>query len=106
MRGLAGMRTDSPMADVFASFSGPWKGRSGLRVEGSAYLVKYTDADDFDQSELQGGAFYEWRPRNWRLQLGVQATRFRACPLAGVSKAPLGAAVVRAARGADSGACG
>jgi hypothetical protein len=69
----AGTTTDSPMAEVFAAFSGPWTGRSGLRVEGSAYLLNYFDADDFDQSEVQGGVFYEWRPRHWRLQLGVQA---------------------------------
>ena len=70
----AGTTTDSPMADVFASFSGPWNGRSGFRLEGSAYLVKYVDADDFDRSEIRGGVFYEWRPTNWRLQIGVQAS--------------------------------
>ena len=70
----AGTTTDSPMTDVFVSFSGPWNGRSGVRLEGSAYLVKYVDADDFDQSEIRGGVFYEWRPRDWRLQFGVQAS--------------------------------
>ena len=70
----AGTTTDSPMTDAFASFSGPWSGRSGIRVEGSAYLVKYFDADDFDQSEIRGGVFYEWRPPDWRLQFGVQAS--------------------------------
>ena len=70
----AGTETESPLAEVFASFSGPWSGESGLRVEGSAYLVKYTDADDFDQSLLSGGVFYDWRPGNWRIQMGVQAS--------------------------------
>lgn len=70
----AGTTTDSPLADVFAAFSGPWNSRSGLRVDGSAYFLKYTDADDFDQSEIRGGVFYEWRPQDWRLQLGVQAS--------------------------------
>ena len=70
----AGTTTDSPLADVFVTFSGPWKGRSGLRVEGSAYFLKYTDADDFDQSEIRGGVFYQWWPRDWRLQFGVQAS--------------------------------
>jgi len=69
----AGTTTESPMANVFASFSGPWNGRSGFRLEGSAYLIKYVDASDFDQSEIRGGVFYEWRPTNWRLQFGVQA---------------------------------
>lgn len=73
--GLAtGTTTDSPLAEVFAAFSGPWNGRNGLRIEGSAYLLKYVDAEDFDQSEIAGGVFYEWRPRDWRLQLGVQAS--------------------------------
>ncbi len=70
----AGTTTESPLAEVFASITGPWSGRNGLRVEGSAYLVKYTDAEDFDQSQLSGGLFYEWRPGNWRLQLGAQAS--------------------------------
>ncbi len=70
----AGTTTESPLAEVFASFTGPWSGRSGVRVEGSAYFVKYTDAEDFDQSQLSGGLFYEWRPGNWRLQLGAQAS--------------------------------
>ena len=45
-----------------------------MRVEGSAYVLKYVDADDFDQSQLSAGLFYEWRPSNWRLQLGVRAS--------------------------------
>jgi len=70
----SGTTTDSPLTDVFATVSGPWTGRSGFRVEGSAYFLKYFDADDFDQSEINGGVFYEWRPRRWRLQVGVQAS--------------------------------
>lgn len=69
-----GTTTDSPMTDAFASFSGPWSGRSGFRVEGSAYLVHYVDADDFDQSQISGGVFYDWRPDKWRFQLGLQAS--------------------------------
>ena len=73
--GLAGgTTTDSPMAELFASITGPWSGRNGLRVEGGAYLVKYMDADDFDQTHLSGGLSYEWRPSNWRLQFGIQAS--------------------------------
>ena len=65
------------MTDVFASASGPWSGRSGIRFEGSAYLVRYFDADEFDQSQIAGGAFYDWRPGKWRIQLGVRASGLR-----------------------------
>ncbi|MGH8223737.1 MAG: hypothetical protein ACREQZ_12270, partial [Woeseiaceae bacterium] len=69
----AGTTTDSPMVDVFGSFRGALSSRSGFRVEGSAYLLKYLDASDFDQSEFRGDAFYEWKPSDWRIQLGVHA---------------------------------
>jgi hypothetical protein len=69
-----GTTTESPMADMFASFSGPLTGRDGFRVNGSAYVIKYADADEFDQTELQVGGLYEWRRSNWRAQLGAHAT--------------------------------
>jgi hypothetical protein len=70
----AGTTTESPMTDAFVSFSGPWNGQSGLRVEGSAYLVRYFDADDFDQSQVAGGVFYDWRPGDWRVQVGLHGS--------------------------------
>jgi hypothetical protein len=69
----AGTAGESPMADLFALVRGPWTGRNGFRLEGSAYLVKYFDADEFDQSEISGGAFYDWRSGDWRIRAGVQA---------------------------------
>jgi hypothetical protein len=69
----AGTAGESPMADLFASVRGPWTGRNGFRLEGSAYLVRYCDADEFDQSEISGGAFYDWRLSDWRIQAGVHA---------------------------------
>ncbi|MFQ5983437.1 MAG: tol-pal system YbgF family protein, partial [Woeseiaceae bacterium] len=69
-----GTTGESLMADVFASIQGPWNGRSGFRLDGSAYLVKYVDADEFDQSEVRGGVFYDWRPNDWRIQIGVHAS--------------------------------
>jgi tetratricopeptide (TPR) repeat protein len=70
----AGVTADSPMADLFAVVQGPWDGRNGLRLDGSAYLVKYFDADEFDQNQLRGGVFYDWRTHDWRVQLGVHAS--------------------------------
>lgn len=69
-----GTTTESPMMDAFASVIGPRSGRDGFRFRGSAYLIKYADADEFDQSELFAGGFYEWRRRNWRAELGGHAT--------------------------------
>lgn len=69
-----GTTAESPMADVFATVQGPWNGHSGFRLDASAYLVKYFDADEFDQSQLRGGAFYDWRPNDWRMQVGVHAS--------------------------------
>lgn len=68
-----GTAGDSPMADLFASVRGPWTGRNGFRLEGDAYLVKYVDADAFDQSEIGGGVFYDWRSGDWRFQVGIRA---------------------------------
>jgi hypothetical protein len=70
----SGTTAESPMTDVFVSIQGPWNGRGGFRLDGSAYLIKYFDADEFDQSEVRGGVFYEWRPDEWRIQIGPHAS--------------------------------
>lgn len=70
-----GTTGESPMVDLFASIQGPWNGRSGFRLDGSAYLVRYSDADEFDQLQVRGGVFYDWRPNDWRIQMGVHASR-------------------------------
>ena len=70
----AGTTAESAMADVFASIRSPGKGTSSLRVEGSAYLVRYFDANDFDQAEIRGRVFYDWRPVDWRIELSAHAS--------------------------------
>ena len=68
----AGTTTDSPLAEVYASFSGfPTEGYR-LRVEGGAYAINYIDAGDFDQTQLSGGVIYEWRDGDWRFDAGLQ----------------------------------
>jgi hypothetical protein len=69
-----GTTAESPMVDLFAVVQGPWTGRSGFRLDGSAYVLRYFDADEFDQSQFSGRVFYEWRPDDWRTQLGVHAS--------------------------------
>ncbi len=66
-----GTTAESPMLDLFAMVRGPWDGRSGFRLDGSAYLVRYFDAGEFDQSNVRGGVFYDWRLDDWRIQAGV-----------------------------------
>ncbi len=69
-----GVRTESPMVDVFASVSAPFPGPpGGLRFEGSVYGIRYFDADDFDQNEISAGAKYEWQQGSWRIAAGAYA---------------------------------
>ena len=67
----AGQTAESPMTDLFASFQGPWRPGGGFRAEGSAYVIRYFDAGEFDQSALQLGAVYDWRPSTWRVEFGA-----------------------------------
>ena len=67
----AGVSAESPMADVFLSLTGTPAALRGLAVDASAYLVAYTDADDFDQSEFRLGGLYAWTPRDWWLETGA-----------------------------------
>ena len=67
----AGVTSESPMADVFASASVAPPGFGGLWLDGSVYAVAYTDADDFDQTEFRLGGLYAWAPRDWWLETGV-----------------------------------
>jgi tetratricopeptide repeat protein len=68
------LTTASPVADLFASIRGPYNGESGLRVDGSLYVIKNFDADEFDQSEVYAGVMYDWRSGEWRLQLGLHGS--------------------------------
>jgi tetratricopeptide (TPR) repeat protein len=64
----AGVTAESPMADVFVTVRGAPASFGGFMLDGSAYAVTYTDADDFDQTEFRLGGLYTWRPGDWRLE--------------------------------------
>ncbi len=66
-----GTTTESPMAEFFGAVSGPWSWQNGFRVDAGFYHVRYADADEFDQTEIQVGAAYEWLPGEWRIQVGA-----------------------------------
>jgi hypothetical protein len=67
----AGVTAESPMADVFLSLTGTPAALRGLMVDASAYIVAYSDANDFDQSEFRLGGLYGWSPRNWWIEAGA-----------------------------------
>ena len=67
----AGVTSESPMVDVFASLSGAPRGFGGLMLDGSVYAIAYSDADDFDQSETRLGGLYTWSPQNWWFETGA-----------------------------------
>ena len=95
----AGVTPQSPMADVFGSIQGPWNGRSGFRLNGTGYLIRYFDADEFDQSDFRGRVFYDWRPNDWRIQIGVHASVGTLGGDAFDQKAGANARVIRYLRG-------
>lgn len=70
----AGTTTESPLTELFAVAQGPWTGRNGIRFDGSLYAIRYFDADDFDQADIRGAVFYDWRAEGWRFQAGVHAS--------------------------------
>lgn len=67
----AGATTESAVTDFFATFQGPWISNSGFRAEASLYIIRNFDADEFDQTEILGGAIYDWRPGDWHVQVGT-----------------------------------
>lgn len=67
----AGVTSESPMVDFFGSIRGTPSWLRGVILDASTYMVAYTDADDFDQSEFQLGGLYVWRPDDWRLEASM-----------------------------------
>lgn len=66
----AGATASTPMADVFGSIRSPSNGRNGFRLDASAYLARYFDSDEFDQSDVYGKIFYDLRLGDWRFEFG------------------------------------
>ena len=69
-----GTTTDSSLGELHASIAGRPTERDDLLVEGSAYLVNYFDAGDFDQTLLSGGVIYQRQIGDWRIRGGIQAS--------------------------------
>ncbi len=67
----AGVTAESPMADLFATVRGSLPHLQGLMLDGSAYAIAYSDADDFDQTEFRFGGLYVWTLDDWRFEGGA-----------------------------------
>jgi hypothetical protein len=63
-----GVTGESPMIDFFGNIRGAPSRFGGFMLDASTYLIAYTDANEFDQSEFRAGGLYVWRPDDWRLE--------------------------------------
>lgn len=70
----AGESTDSAFAQVFGQLSSPSKA-AGLHAAASAYLVRYPDADRFDQNVVRLGTSWRWSWRDIRFDAGPHYSR-------------------------------
>jgi hypothetical protein len=70
----AGSSPGSPAFDLFGTISSPSPGARGFLVEAMGYLVRYSDASEFDQTELAAGAWYRRRGDAWRWRAGVRGS--------------------------------
>jgi len=57
--------TASPSLDAFGSLLIPVTGRDGLALEASAYGVRYSANDDFNQTSVRLGIGYAWQQHTW-----------------------------------------
>jgi len=64
----AGVTTESPMADLFLALRGAPSAFGGFKLDGALYAITYSDASDFDQSEIRLGALYAWNLVDWRFE--------------------------------------
>src|SRR5690606_30228396 len=66
----AGQSTGSPFAEAFGLISVRPGRAEDLRIDASAYTVRYSDANEFDQDALRLGFAYLWDWQRWRVDAG------------------------------------
>lgn len=66
----AGPSTESRLAEFFGLVSGRFGKRNAVRLDASAYVVRYADAPDFDQDAFRLGFAYLWQAGSWRIDAG------------------------------------
>ncbi len=71
----SGVSGKSPLLEVFGAVRERPRASGPLYVDGSAYVVRYRAAGDFDQTALRLGAGYEWDASAWLLGAEPYYTR-------------------------------
>jgi tetratricopeptide (TPR) repeat protein len=66
----AGQSTGSAFTELFGFASREVRTRTPLRLDFSGYVVRYPDAELFDQNAAHLGALFHWAPGSWRLEAG------------------------------------
>jgi len=66
----SGLSTESRLIEAFGLVSGRVGPRNAVRVDASAYLVRYADAPDFDQDAFRLGFAYLWEAGSWQIEAG------------------------------------
>lgn len=65
-----GLSTESRLLEAFGLVSGRVGPRNAIRVDASAYVVRYADAPDFDQDAFRLGFAYLWQAGSWQIDAG------------------------------------
>ncbi len=66
----AGLSTSSPMLEAFGFVRGRLGRARAVRVDASAYLMRYAEAESFDQDGVQIGIAYLFDAGGWQLDAG------------------------------------
>lgn len=71
----AGLSSSSPMVEAFGYFSGRVGAARAVRIDASAYSVRYARAKEFDQDGVQIGIAYLWQAGSWQFDAGSHYAR-------------------------------
>jgi tetratricopeptide (TPR) repeat protein len=71
----AGQSTDSPFAELSVYVAGPFRADHPWQFAASAFVLDYTDADNFDQSGLSLGVLYRRQAGQWGISAGPEIGR-------------------------------
>src|SRR5690606_18312491 len=65
-----GRSSGSPLLETFGLLSGRIGRSAALRLDASAYVVRYREAEEFDQEGMRLALAYLWDWRDWQLDTG------------------------------------
>jgi tetratricopeptide (TPR) repeat protein len=68
-----GVTAESPLLELAGTLRGPVAGSNGFRLDGGAYIVRYLDLEEFNQSVFRLGGLYDWRSPDWFAQVSAHA---------------------------------